>query len=141
MLVYSSANKKIQEKNYQEIVAEADALLETQNNYQAALDYLDGAMLRNLSQSHREKLAAKSSSIQTARTRYIDGLMSILYANLDSRGKKSNVEISARYGALDNLRDIRSKIAELELLIPQDEEFLGYKQKFESIIKKYSINL
>ena len=51
------------------------------------------------------------------------------------------MEISARYGALDNLRDIKSKIAELELLIPQDEEFIGYKDKFESIIKRYNINL
>ena len=141
MFIYSSSNKKFQEKNYQEIVAQADALMETPNNYQAVLDFLTEASGKNLSQSHREKLAAKTSSIQTARTRYIDGLMSILYANLDSRGKRSNVEISARYGALDNLRDIKSKIAELELLIPQDEEFIGYKDKFESIIKRYNINL
>ena len=141
MFIYSSSNKKIQEKNYQGIVAKADALMETPNNYQAVLDFLTEASGKNLSQSHREKLAAKTSSIQTARTRYIDGLMSILYANLDSRGKRSNVEISARYGALDNLRDIKSKIAELELLIPQDEEFIGYKDKFESIIKRYNINL
>lgn len=141
MFIYSSVNKKIQEKNYQNIVSMVDALMAAPANYQEALLCIEDALEMNLSQTHREKLAAKSSSIQTARTRYIDGLMSILYSNLDSRGKRSNVEISARYGALDNLRDIRSKIDELDMLIPQDAEFISYKEKFSSIIKKYNITL
>ena len=38
-------------------------------------------------------------------------------------------------------QEIKSKIEELELLIPQDEEFLGYKKKFESVIRRYKLSL
>jgi hypothetical protein len=110
--------------------------------HREALDYIDEAMAEtNLSQAHLTELAAKASSIQTARTRYIDDILSILYANLKSSGGKSNVEVSARYGALDNLRDIKAKIEELDLMIPDDQEFVGYKEKFNSIIKRYGIKL
>lgn len=142
LVIYSTANQKIRNRNFDDVMANVEQIMSEPLAFQEAIDYIDTAMAEtNLSQSHLTDLAAKASSIQTARTRYIDGILSILYANLDSRGKKSNVEVSARYGAVDNLRDIKAKIDELDLLIPDDEEFLGYKVKFNSIIKRYGIEL
>lgn len=142
LVVYSTLNQKIRKNNFEEVMVNVEQIMSVPTAFQEALDYIDDAMAEtNLSQAHLTELAAKASSIQTARTRYIDGILSVLYANLKSSGGKSNVEVSARYGALDNLRDIKAKIEELDLMIPDDQEFVGYKEKFNSIIKRYGIKL
>lgn len=136
-------NKSFQQKNYDAVLEQVEANMANLAEYDQIIKTISEAMAeKNLSQEHLQALAEKQSAVKTEKMRHIDSMMSVLYANIESvGGRLSNVEISARYGALDNLRSIKSKIEELELLIPQDEEFLGYKKKFESVIRRYKLSL
>ena len=135
--------KSIQEKNYKAVVAKVDALMKDPKAADAAIDLISKAMVeQNLSTEHLRSLNIRQSEVKTERMRYIDSMMSVLYSNIESvGGKLSNVEISARYGALDNLKDIKSKLDELLTIIPEDAELLGYKEKFEKVLNKYKIAL
>lgn len=141
--IVSSINASIQEKNYTEIIGRVDAVMATPLQYQDALDLISASMSEtNLSQKHLNALAAKSSAVKTERMRYIDSMLSVLYANIEPvGGRSSNIEISARYGALDNLREIKAKIDDLSKLIPNDPELEGYRKKFDKVMKKYNIVL
>lgn len=136
-------SKSIQEKNYKAVVAKVDALMKDPKAADAAIDLISKAMVeQNLSTEHLRSLNIRQSEVKTERMRYIDSMMSVLYSNIESvGGKLSNVEISARYGALDNLKDIKSKLDELLTIIPDDAELLGYKEKFEKVLNKYKIAL
>lgn len=139
----SDITRSIQEKNYQAVVTEVDALMKDPKAADKAIEVISNAIAdMNLSENHLNSLAFKMNDVKTERMRYIDSMMSVLYSNIESLGGKlSNVEISARYGALDNLRDIKSKMDELFTMIPADAELLGYKAKFEKVLKKYKIAL
>lgn len=136
-------NKSLQEKNFAKVVEEVDAIVSSQFDYDEALAVINTAMSeKNLSQEHLNALAAKASAVRTAKMRHIDSMMSVLYANIEStNGRASNVEICARYGAIDNLKEIKSKIDELLKIIPSDQELQGYIEKFEKVLKKYNVVL
>ena len=143
LLASSAVNKSIQQNNYAAVIGLVDTAMKSPLDYDKVLELISAAIENeNLSQDHLNNLAAKASAVKTEKMRYVDSMMSVLYSNIESiGGRTSNVEISAKYGAIDNLKEIQAKIDELLKVIPSDTELQGYIGKFEKILRKYKITL
>ena len=53
----------------------------------------------------------------------------------------SNFEVSLRYKALDNVREIKTRLDEFAILAPQDQMYLRYRGIYDSLIEKYNVVL
>ena len=69
-------------------------------------------------------------------------LRSTLYANFEAAsGRMSNFEVSLKYKALDNVREIKTYLDEFSLLAPQDQMYLRYREMYDSLTEKYNVKL
>lgn len=137
-----SISNSISKKNYAKAMASVTSMMKQPCNYEPTIKYIDNQLnTMSFSDEGRKALAKKRTEISTERQNKVDDAMSVLYTNLVPKSGMSNAEISAKYGALDTLRGLKEKLDELEKLVPDDQEYLGYKKRFEDLLKKYRITL
>lgn len=138
-LIWDSRTKAA---NYEEAMEQAESLFENLC-YDDAIESIDKSMReKRLGTRYNDQLLSLKEEILTARKARIEELVSVLKANIDHQpGRQSNLEVSARYRALDNLREFQSKEEELEALDPGNEILVLFHSEFSRLLAKYHIVL
>ena len=113
------------------------------NEYDDAARVIDRA-LKSMKFTGRQKkrLTHQRDAFIHDKENKIEELTSTLNVIFASRnGEPSNLETSAQYKALDNLRSINETIEALEAIDPDAPECQSFRTKFDETLKNYKINL
>ncbi len=115
----------------------------TGKEYDEAAQIIDRALkTKKFSGRQKTRLKKQRDDYLREKENRIEALTSTLSVNFAVPADgTSNVETSAKYKALDNLRSIKETLDELELLDPENQDLLSFRAKFDDIIKKYKIKL
>ncbi len=134
--------KNIRLDNYNETLALVKKASEKPLNYAETMSIIETAVAqKSLNESQKEDLTAKYMYADREKRKHISRLRSILYANFESKnGRKSNVEVSLKYKALD-VKKIQQYFDEFETLAPDDAQYLRYRKMFEELLTKYNVAL
>lgn len=95
-----------------------------------------------LKKKDRQMLEAKRDRILKDYKMKTDELSGILKTNFQSvNGRPSAVEVSAKYGVMDSLKEVRKTLDAFREIAPNDTEYLKYEKMFNDILAKYNVVL
>lgn len=128
--------------NYKEAMRQVE-LLYGENRYDEIISCIDRTIRdKRLGVKDRKRLESFREEAETAWKDRILELVSILDANVTrQKGRLSNLEVNARYGVLDTIRDFKAKLEELKRLDPANSELPRFEMELNRIVKAYSISL
>lgn len=95
-----------------------------------------------LKKKDHQMLEAKRDRILKDYKMKTDELSGILKTNFQSvNGRQCAVEISAKYGVMDSLKEVRKTLDAFREIAPNDTEYLKYEKMFNDILAKYNVVL
>lgn len=129
--------------NYENVIAELEQAQSSPLYYDDVLDIIKtNVEEKSLSDAAKEDLNNRYMQVDREKRKHLSKLRSTLYANFESAsGRMSNFEVSLRYKALDNVREIKTRLDEFAILAPQDQMYLRYRGIYDSLIEKYNVVL
>lgn len=137
-------NKYHKDKVEKEAVRKVEMLMSTDSpqRYKESTKVLNKALDKLPSSSSQAKnLTIMKEDIQREYQTEVDGILSILYANLypQTKGSLSNLEVCAKYGAMDSIESVKEKLELLHKLDPNNEQYATYVHRFNQVLQKYRI--
>lgn len=134
----SSYMLKVQQENYEEIMALVNEASNKENNYNEVLSIIKSSVAEKaLSDDHVQELTEIYTYNDRERRKEVSKLRGILYANFESRnGRMSNVELSLKYNMLDK-KKFDGYFEKFKLLAPDDSMYLKYSSLYNQLLTKY----
>ena len=95
-----------------------------------------------LKKKDHQTLAAKRDRVLKDYRLKKEELSGILKTNFQSvNGRPSAVEVSAKYGVMDSLKEVRKTLDSFREIAPNDVEYQEYEKMFNEILTRYNIDL
>ena len=139
---YFSVDISKKSKNYKETIKTVERVFDG-TNYDDAARVIDKALKsKKLSGRQIKRLQNRRDNYLETRKNKIDELLSTLAVNFsENNGQESNLELSAKYKAVDNFREVKNMLDELLSIDPENEDGKMYQKKFDALVRKYKIRL
>ena len=133
----------VRNANYENAIARLEQARSSPLYYDEVLDIIKRTVEgKSLSEDAKEDLNNRYMQTDREKRKRLSKLRSTLYANFEAAsGRMSNFEVSLKYKALDNVREIKTYLDEFSLLAPQDQMYLRYREMYDSLTEKYNVKL
>lgn len=147
--VWAFCVEKTHKENYEIVMGKVNAIMnqepEEAIEYNKAIDIIEQAVSdpeMRFGDKYEGLLTGKAGDIRKKHLDLEERYLSLLRNNFIGEGQnKSNIEVCAQYKALDTLRQVKDIFKKMEMLSPENEEYLQYKQTFEQLLRNYRIQL